>query len=86
MAWWPGSVPLHVEGMSRTSQCRPVHGGYPQPAHWSAWPWSTEFSAAESASCKLELMQEEVLGPTKRAWLDACEEVVATAKRVCIKQ
>ncbi|CAE7456122.1 unnamed protein product [Symbiodinium natans] len=86
MACWLGAFLGRPEGLTTASQNRPIHGGYPQPVQWSAWPWCTEFST-EGPGLKMEL--QEALGPTKRAWPDGVGEALPTctsAKRICTNQ
>mmetsp|Transcript_8999 Transcript_8999/g.20997 ORF Transcript_8999/g.20997 Transcript_8999/m.20997 type:complete len:103 (+) Transcript_8999:43-351(+) len=82
MAWWHGIPAFQVEGSFRASQCRPIHGGYPQPAHWSAWPWCTELPGPAQ---RMDGVQDDTGALAgKRPW--PVDSEVFSAKRFCAKQ
>mmetsp|Transcript_28179 Transcript_28179/g.45304 ORF Transcript_28179/g.45304 Transcript_28179/m.45304 type:complete len:101 (+) Transcript_28179:34-336(+) len=58
-----------------TANSRPVHGGYPQPADWSAWPWCTDAvfigNFDKGLSNDGRAMECDAMNNLKRTWMDA---------------
>lgn len=58
-----------------TANSWPVHGGYPQPADWSAWPWCTDAvfvgSFDKGLSNDGRAMQCDAMNNLKRTWTEA---------------
>ncbi|CAK9041693.1 unnamed protein product [Durusdinium trenchii] len=61
-----------MEGLAMSAICRPVHGGYPQPTNWSAWPWCTD-SLSHKLFCGRGVCEDVDLQDgarhSKRTWL-----------------
>eukprot|EP00434_Breviolum_minutum_P044507 symbB.v1.2.039758.t1/scaffold6768.1/size18901/1 len=68
-----------------TASCRPIHGGYPQPADWSAWPWCTDSFVGNlgGGHCSDDTAMQTVNHLKRVLNVDAYTQEDAVPKRHC---